>query len=125
MALCSPRTDPSQAGTGKAHGAAVTGCRIVKVAATWASGIAVPIAHCGAADVPYGCAANDTAQNGHTAVYFRQEVPIEAGGTGVTAGAAVEVMADGKVQTFSAGTKVGVAVSTGASGTFPMIHLQL
>jgi hypothetical protein len=126
MPLCTPIYDPAQAITGRATGAAVTGCRIASVAATKADGEPTPIKLCAASEEPIGAIANDTAQNDTVAVYKNGfVVPIEAGGTGTTAGAAVEVMNTGIVQTLASGKRCGVAVETAASGAFPKIILQV
>jgi hypothetical protein len=52
MATLQPIYDPGQAISGVATGAAVTGGRILKVAAAKTDGAAVPVAHCGATDAP-------------------------------------------------------------------------
>lgn len=51
-------------------------------------------------------------------------VPITAGGTGVTAGAAVEALADGTVQDYSAGTVVGRALTSAAAGAEASVLLN-
>lgn len=120
MANANPILDPGQAFTGIATGAAVSGCRLLKVAATKTDGNPIPVAHCGATDHPIGISGTDAAQNAPVVVYPRQVLRIEAGGT-VTAGSAVEVMASGKVQNLASGTKVGVAWESASNGGFPLI----
>lgn len=125
MPLCTPLYDPAHAITGRATGAAVTGCRVATVAATKPDGEPTPIKHCGATDEPIGVIAADTAQNDTVAVYKNGFVcPVLAAGTGVTAGSAVEVMATGVIQNLASGKRCGVAVETGAAGTFPKIIVQ-
>ncbi len=125
MPTCSPIYDPGEAFTGRATGAAVTGCRIVTVAATKVDGGNVPIKHCGAADKPIGVSAADAAQNATCAVYPPGIVlPVLVGGTGATAGANAEVLATGTVQDQSAGTKVGVFLTTTAAAGFALVQLQ-
>lgn len=51
-------------------------------------------------------------------------VPITAGGTGVTAGAAVEALAAGTVQDYSSGTVVGRALTTAAAGGLASVLLN-
>lgn len=51
-------------------------------------------------------------------------VPITAGGTGVTAGAAVEALAAGTVQDYSAGTVVGRALTSAAAGAEASVLLN-
>lgn len=126
MPLCTPIYDPAHAVTGRATGAAVTGCRIVTQAATKADGEPIPIKHCGATDEALGASGDDCAQNDTVVVYKNGfTVPILAGGTGVTYGKAVEVMATGVVQDLAAGKRVGLAVETAAAGAFPKIILQV
>lgn len=125
MALCIPIYDPGNAFTGRATGAAVTGCRVVTVAASKADGGNIPIKHCGAADEPIGVSGDDCAQDTTKVVYPPGIVlPIEVGGTGITFGEKVEVMAGGVVQDLASGTKVGVAVTTTAAGGFGLVQLQ-
>lgn len=125
MPTCSPIYDPGEAFTGRATGAAVTGCRIVTVAATKTDGQPTPIKHCGAADQPIGVSAKDTAQNDTTAVYPPGMVlPVLVGGTGATAGAKAEVLATGTVQDLASGTKVGVFLTTTAAAGFALVQLQ-
>jgi hypothetical protein len=126
MPLCTPIYDPAHAITGRATGAAVTGCRIATQAATKPDGEPTPIKHCGATDQPLGAIADDTAQNDTVAVYKNGfACPVLAGGTGVTFGKAVEVMATGVIQDLASGTRCGLALETGAAGTFPKIILQV
>ncbi len=130
MPTCSPIFDPAHAFTGRATGAAVTGCRILAVAASksitaGAGSNELPVKHCGAADQPIGVSARDAAQNDITAVYPPGMVlPILVGGTGVTFGTRVEVMATGVVQDLASGTKVGVALTTTAAAGFALVQLQ-
>ena len=125
MASVLPIYDPGQKITGRATGAAVSRGRILTVAGTKVDGGNIPVRHCGATDPAIGAAEYDAAQDACTSIMRAGTVtPIEAGGT-VTAGRAVEVMADGRVQNLNTGTKVGVAVSDGASGEFPLIDLKL
>ncbi len=125
MPTCSPILDPGEAFTGRATGAAVTGCRVVTVAATKTDGQPVPIKHCGAADEPIGISGKDTAQNDTTVVYPPgMVVPILVGGTGITFGEKVEVLATGTVQDLASGTKVGVAWTTTAAAGFGLVQLQ-
>lgn len=125
MPVCIPIYDPGNAFTGRAIGAAVVGCRIVTVAATKADGENVPIKHCAAADEPIGASGDNCPQDNTVVVYPPGIVlPLEVGGTGITFGEKVEVMADGKVQTLSAGTKVGVAITTTAAAGFGLVQLQ-
>lgn len=126
MPLCTPLYDPAHAITGRATGAAVVGCRVVTPAATKPDGEPAPIKHCAATDEPIGVSAADCAQNDIVAVYKNGFVcPVLAGGTGVTFGKAVEVMATGVIQDLAAGKRCGVALETGAAGTFPKIILQV
>ena len=125
MPTCSPIYDPGEAFTGRATGAAITGCRVVSVAATKTDGGNVPIKHCAAAEMPIGVSAADAAQNATCAVYPPGIVlPILVGGTGTTAGARVEVLDTGTVQTLASGTKVGVALTTTAAAGFALVQLQ-
>lgn len=124
MANANPILDPSQAFTGQASGAAVTGCRLLKVAAAKTDGNPLPVAHCGATDVPIAVSGHDAAQNSYLVCYPRQVLLVEAGGT-VTAGQSVEVMAAGKVQNYSSGTKVGKAWTSGTNGSFVLVQLSL
>ena len=130
MPTCSPIYDPGEAFTGRATGAAVTGCRVVCVAASksttaGAGSNEVPIKHCGAADQPIGVSAKDALQNDITAIYPPGMVlPILVGGTGVTFGTKVEVMATGVVQDLASGTKVGVALTTTPAAGFALVQLQ-
>jgi hypothetical protein len=125
MPTCSPIYDPAHAFTGRATGAAITGCRVVTVAATKTDGNPLPIKHCGAADKPIGVSAQDAAQNDITAVYPPGMVlPILVGGTGATAGANAEVLATGTVQDQASGTKVGVFLTTTAAAGFALVQLQ-
>lgn len=126
MPLNAPLYDPAAAITGKATGAAVTGCRIVTVAATKADGEATPIKHCAAADVPIGASADDCAENGYVAVYKNGfVVDVLVGGTGTTFGELVEVLDTGTVQTYAAGTVCGVALTTTAAAGFAKVILRV
>src|SRR4051794_37024764 len=100
MANANPILDPGQAFTGIATGAAVAGCRLVKCAAAKTDGNPVPVAYCGATEHAIGVSAADAAQNDAVTCYPGQVLNVEAGGT-VTAGLAVEVMANGKVQNLA------------------------
>lgn len=125
MATLQPLFDPGVAFSGIATGAAVTGGRLLKVAAAKTDGAAVPVAHCGATDSPIGASQVDVAQNGVVTVYPRQVLQVESAAA-ITAGAAVEVAANGRVQTLASGRKVGTAwTAAGAAGEFPIIQLQL
>jgi hypothetical protein len=130
MPTCSPIYDPGEAFTGRATGAAVTGCRVVCVAASKsitanAGANELPIKHCGATDKPIGVSAQDAVQNDICAIYPPGIVlPILVGGTGATAGAAAEVMATGVVQDLASGTKVGVFLTTTPAAGFALVQLQ-
>jgi len=125
MALATPIYDPAQAITGRATGAAVTGGRVVCVAATKADGEPTPIKHCGATDEPLGVAGDDVAQNGDVVVYKAGfVVPVLAGGTGVTAGKIVEALATGTVQDIASGKRVGLAITTAAAAAYALVVLQ-
>lgn len=125
MPTCSPIYDPAHAFTGKATGAAVTGCRILTVAATKTDGNPTPVKHCGATDKPIGVSAQDAIVGDLTAVYPPGMVlPVLVGGTGATAGANAEVMATGVVQDQAAGLKVGVFLTTTAAAGFALVQLQ-
>ncbi len=125
MPTCSPIYDPGEAFTGRATGAAVTGCRIVTVAATKTDGQPTPIKHCAAADEPIGVSAADAADGATTAVYPPGMIlPILVGGTGTLFGEKVEVLNTGTVQTLASGTKVGVALTTTAAAGFALVQLQ-
>jgi hypothetical protein len=126
MANANPILDPAGAFSGTATGAAVSGCRILKLASAKTDGNAVPVAHCGATDAPIAASGADAAQNvpGGVTCYARQVLLLEAGGT-VTAGLAVEVMAAGKVQNVASGTKVGVAFTSGTNGSFVLVKLTI
>jgi len=122
-----PIYDPGQAISGTATGAAVTGGRLLRVAAGKPDGGAIPVAHCGAADAPIGASQADAAQDvpGGVTVYPGQVLPLESAAA-ITAGVAVEVAADGRVQPLGTGRRVGVAFQAAtAAGEFPLIQLQL
>lgn len=125
MPLCQPIYDPGNAFTGRATGAAVTGCRVVTVAATKVDGGNILIKHCAAADEPIGVAGIDMA-DGFTGVVYPPGIvlPILVGGTGIIAGEKVEVLDTGTVQTLASGTKVGVAITTTAAAGFGLVQLQ-
>lgn len=124
MANANPILDPNDAFTGIATGAAVVGARVLKIAGAKTDGNPVPVAHCGAADVPAGFSGSDTAENAAVTCYRFQVLQVEAGGT-VTAGSAVEVMANGKIQNLASGTAVGVAWESASNGGFPLIQPAL
>lgn len=127
MAALTPIYDPGQAFSGTATGAAVIAGRLLKVAAAKADGGAVPVAHCGAADAPIGASQADGGQDvpGGVTVYVGQVLPLESAAA-ITAGAAVEVAANGRVQPYSAGRRVGVALQAAtAAAQFPLVQLQL
>lgn len=125
MPLCSPIYDPGEAFTGRATGAAVTGCRLVTPAATKADGQPTPIRHCAATEQPIGVAAADAAIDDVTAIYPPGIVlPVEVGGTGATAGTRAEVIAGGMVQNLGTGIKVGVFLTTTAAAGFALVQLQ-
>jgi hypothetical protein len=121
-----PLFDPAQAITGRATGAAVTGGRLVTVAAAKADGEPVPIKHCGASDTPIGVATADCLQNGTVAVHGSGTVLLCLSNAAIAAVGPVEVTAAGKVATLAAGTKVGVALHTTDSADDPvLVQLQL
>jgi hypothetical protein len=121
MPNAQPLYDPAQAFTGRANGGAVTGRRIVKVAATKPDGDPTPIAHCGASDKPIGAAGSDAAQDDVTQVYPPGHVLLLTSGAAITAGQALEVIAAGKVSPLSSGTKVAVALTTVAGADLPVL----
>lgn len=126
MALCIPHYDPAQAITGLATGAAVTGSRFVMVAATKVDGKPTPIKHGLAAKWPLGVAAADTAQDATCAVYGTGfVVDVLVGGTGVTAGEAVELLDTGTIQDLASGKKVGIAITTAAAAAYAKIRITL
>lgn len=126
MALCIPHYDPAQSITGRATGAAIVGSRFVMVAATKVDGEPTPIKHALAAKYPLGVAAEDKADGGDTAVYGDGfVVDVLAGGTGVTAGEAVEVLDTGTIQDLASGHKVGVAITTAAAAAYAKIRVTL
>ena len=126
MALCIPHYDPAQAITGKATGAAVVGSRFVMVAATKVDGSPTPIKPGLAAKWPLGVAAEDIADGGITAVYGTGfVVDVLAGGTGVTAGEAVELLDTGTIQDLASGKKVGVAITTAAAAAYTKIRVSI
>lgn len=130
MPTCSPIYDPGESFTGRASGAAVTGCRIVCPAASKSTTAAagsnnIPIKHCGASDQPIGVSAQDVADGDVTAIYPPGIVlPVLVGGTGVTFNTKVEVIAGGMVQDLASGTKVGVALTTTAAASYALVQLQ-
>lgn len=126
MPLCIPHYDPAQAITGLATGAAVVGSRFVQVAATKVDGKPTPIKHALAADYPIGVAAADTAQDATCAVYGDGfVVDVLVGGTGVTAGEAVEHLDTGTIQDLASGKKVGIALTTAAAAAYAKIRITL
>jgi hypothetical protein len=123
--ISNPLFDPGTSPTGRATGALVTGCRVVTVAATKADGAPVPIKHCAATDEPIGVAADDCPQDATIAIRRPGMVtPVLVGGTGVTAGEKVEVMATGVVQDLAAGKLVGISWTTTAAAGFALIDLR-
>jgi uncharacterized protein DUF2190 len=126
MALCIPHFDPGQAITGRASGAAVVGSTFVMVAATKVDGGNVLIKPALAAKYPIGVAAADVADGYTTAVYGSGfVVDVLAGGTGVTAGEAVEVLNTGTIQDLASGHKVGIAITTAAAAAYAKIRITL
>lgn len=71
-----------------------------------------------------GVVLNAAASGDPMTVHLDGIVPVTAGGTGVTAGAAVEVLAAGTVQDYSSGTVVGKALTTAAAGALASILLN-
>ena len=127
MALCIPHYQPGQAISGVATGAAVVGSTFVMVAATKTDGNPTPIKPGLAAKWPLGVAAEDRADGGPpTAVYGSgYVVDVLVGGTGVTAGEAVELLDTGTIQNLAAGKKVGVAITTAAAAAYAKIRITL
>jgi hypothetical protein len=67
----------------------------------------------------------DALQNGTVTVFCGQVLQIESAGA-IAAGAAVEIAANGRVQTLASGRRIGVAfTATAGAGEFPLIQLQL
>lgn len=126
MPVCIPLYDPAAAITGRATGAAVTGCRFATCAATKVDGEPTPIKHCGAADEPIGVIADDTPENGVVAVYKNGfVVDVLVGGTGVTFGEVVEVLATGTIQDFASGKRCGISLTTTAAASFAKVIVQV
>ena len=124
MASVLPIYDPGQKITGRATGAAVSRGRVLTVAGAKTDGGNVLVRHCGTTDPPIGGCEYDAAQDKVTSIMrYGTVAPHEAGGT-VTAGRWVEVMAGGRVQNYSSGTRYGIAVTDGASGEFPLIDIK-
>jgi hypothetical protein len=120
-----PIYDPGQSIPGRATGAAVTGGRLVTIAAAKADGEPVPIKHCGASDQPIGVALADCAQDGVVAVLPPTAVLLCLSNAAIAAVGPVEVTAAGKVATLASGKKVGVALHTTDSGDDPvLVQLQ-
>lgn len=71
-----------------------------------------------------GVVLNAAASGDPMTVHLDGIVPVTAGGTGVTAGAAVEVLAAGTVQDYSSGTVVGRALTTAAAGALASVLLN-
>lgn len=125
MPNASPLYDPAQAFTGRATGAAVTGARLLKVAAAKEDGGPVPVAHCGAGDAPIGVSGSDAAQDGVTQVYPPGMVLRGTSAAAFAFGVALEVTAAGKLQALAAGKKVAVSLEAAtAADQFPLVQLQ-
>jgi hypothetical protein len=126
MPTIQPHYDPGEAITGRASGGAVTGGRFVMVAATKPDGQPTPIKHALAAKYPIGVAGADAADGDTTVVYGDGfAIDVLAGGTGVTAGEAVEVLDTGTIQNLNTGHKVGVAITTAAAAAYAKIRVTL
>jgi hypothetical protein len=122
-----PIYDPGHAISGRATGAAVTAFRFVMVAATKPDGEPTPIKHALAAKWPIGVVADAGVQDGPPIpVYGTGFVcTVLAGGTGVTAGEAVEVLDTGTIQDLASGHKVGVAISTAAAAAYALVRVSI
>lgn len=107
--------------------AAVTGCRFVAWTGYFdtANPSTLPTAaHATAAGAVAGVAAYDAANGARFAIKRGKGVilPVTAA-AGITAGAEVEVGANGQATTKSAGIAVGRAVSTGTTGNLLYVEL--
>lgn len=71
-----------------------------------------------------GAVLNGAASGDNMTVHLDGIVPVTAGAGGVTAGAAVEVLAAGTVQDYTSGTVVGKALTSAASGELASILLN-
>jgi hypothetical protein len=102
---------------------AVTGKTFVDYSAALTTGL-VSVNTASAAGKVCGVAAYDAASGARVAVIRGkgQIVPVTAGGT-IAALAEVEVGASGRPVTFSAGVKVGRALSAGTSGNEMFVEL--
>ncbi|MDH3026829.1 DUF2190 family protein [Gordonia alkanivorans] len=102
--------------------AAVTGGRLVAPSGPYDGNF--PVAHCGDGASPLGVAAADIAL-GQLGTLLREGiVPVTAGGS-ITAGAALQSDAQGRVVTRTTGRTVGVAVATGTSGLPVQVALSI
>lgn len=123
---CIPLFDPGQNVSATAS-SAVTGKRLVD----WTGYLSLTTpstlptaAHATAAGKVAGVASYDAASGARFAILRGKGkiVPITAS-TAITAGAEVEVATGGKVVTYSAGVKVGRALSTGSTDTDCFVEL--
>lgn len=71
-----------------------------------------------------GVVLNGAASGDNMTVVLDGVVPVTAGAGGVTAGAAVEVLAAGTVQDYTSGTVVGKALTSAASGELASVLLN-
>jgi hypothetical protein len=124
--FAAPIYDPGQALTGRATGAAVVGARFLKAVGPKVNGGNIPVAHATATDEPIGVSQRDAAQNDAVAFYASGHVLYATAATQITAGAAVQLAAAGKVAPYTSGRKVGVAVeSASGDGVAFLVQVQL
>jgi hypothetical protein len=124
MPQVQPLYDPANGFTGVAN-SAITGGRLVAVAATKANGAPVKVAHASATVPAIGVAGADAAQDAVVTIYPRQVIEITSSAA-ITAGTAVEQAAAGKIATLATGLKVGVALTTVGAADLPvLVQLQL
>jgi hypothetical protein len=126
MPFAAPIYDPGQAITGRATGAAVIGARFLKPVGPKVNGGNIPVAHATATDEPVGVSQRDAAQDKAVAFYASGHVLNATASAAITAGAAVQLAAAGKVAPYTSGRKVGVAVEAAAGdGVVFLIQVQL
>lgn len=105
---------------------AITGKTFVKLSAApvLATGVNPTVVTATAAGAVFGVAAADAASGANVAVITGSGVilPVTAGGT-IAVGAEVEVGANGRAVVYSAGIKVGQAVTLGANAADVLVKL--
>ena len=120
---CIPLYDVGRNVTGKAT-TAVIGKRFVKISTNAGKGNPVNVAPATAAAKPFGVAAYDAPVGEVVPVVKGGIVPIKSVGA-ITAGAEVEVAANGCVSVKAAGVAVGVAIYDSADTTDALIDLYI